>query len=202
MHAAVEPPVGLGVGGRTSTGRARSARPWSLREAPRRLQRFEAVGRRYPRGHRRPQSRSHCAFWRGRTVRWYSSTMFATTARTELATSIVGVSKLGIDQAMAVLTPQFLSLVPQFFFTDAETSVSCLAGSLRLCFLQEPRPPSTISYSMASKGSLPAHRFASKGESTSVSIRVIYLSTGNTRAPCGLTGIHLTGGYSAKRIKV
>ena len=39
---------------------------------------------------------------------------------------------------MAVLTPEFLSLVPQFFSTNTEESVCGLEGLLRLCFAQEP----------------------------------------------------------------
>jgi non-heme chloroperoxidase len=37
-----------------------------------------------------------------------------------------------------VLTPEFLSVVPQFLSTEAETSVRGLEGLLRLCFAQEP----------------------------------------------------------------
>jgi hypothetical protein len=39
---------------------------------------------------------------------------------------------------VSVLTPGFLSVVPQFLSTDAETSVCGLQGLLRLCFAQEP----------------------------------------------------------------
>lgn len=48
------------------------------------------------------------------------------------------VTKLGSEEAISVLTPEFLSLVPQFFSTDTETSVRGLQGLLRLCFAQEP----------------------------------------------------------------
>ena len=48
------------------------------------------------------------------------------------------VTKLGSEEAASVLTPEFLSLVPQFCSTDAETSVRGLDGLLRLCFAQEP----------------------------------------------------------------
>jgi len=47
------------------------------------------------------------------------------------------VTKLGSEEAASVLTPEFLSLVPQFFSTDTETSVSGLEGLLRLCFTHE-----------------------------------------------------------------
>ncbi len=48
------------------------------------------------------------------------------------------VTKLGSEQAMAVLTPDFLGVVPQFLSSDAETSVRGLEGLLRLCFAREP----------------------------------------------------------------
>ena len=49
-----------------------------------------------------------------------------------------GVTKLGSEEAMSVLTPEFLSVVPQFLSTDSETSVCGLEGLLRLCFAREP----------------------------------------------------------------
>ena len=49
-----------------------------------------------------------------------------------------GVTKLGSDEAMSVLTPEFLSLVPGFFTTDAEESVRSRESLLRLLFVQEP----------------------------------------------------------------
>ena len=51
-----------------------------------------------------------------------------------------GVTKLGSDEAMSVLTPEFVSLVPGFFSTDVEESVRSLDSLLRLCFAQEPLP--------------------------------------------------------------
>ena len=48
-----------------------------------------------------------------------------------------GVTKLGSDDALSVLTPEFLSLVPGFFSTDAVESVKSLEALLRLCFAQE-----------------------------------------------------------------
>jgi pimeloyl-ACP methyl ester carboxylesterase len=48
------------------------------------------------------------------------------------------VTKLGSEDAMSVLTPEFLNIVPQFLSTDAETSVRGLDGLLRLCFAREP----------------------------------------------------------------
>jgi non-heme chloroperoxidase len=53
--------------------------------------------------------------------------------------NIVGaVTKLGSDEAMSVLTSEFLSLVPGFFATDVEESVRSLEALLRMCFVQEP----------------------------------------------------------------
>ena len=49
-----------------------------------------------------------------------------------------GVTKLGSEDAMSVLTPEFLNVVPQFLATDAETSVRGLEGLLRLCFARKP----------------------------------------------------------------
>lgn len=51
---------------------------------------------------------------------------------------IGAVTKLGSEEAISVLTPEFLSLVPQLFSADTETSVRGLEGLLRLCFAQEP----------------------------------------------------------------
>lgn len=48
------------------------------------------------------------------------------------------VTKLGSEDAMSVLTPDFLNVVPQFLSADAETSVRGLEGLLRLCFGQQP----------------------------------------------------------------
>jgi pimeloyl-ACP methyl ester carboxylesterase len=48
-----------------------------------------------------------------------------------------GVTKLGSAEAMSVLTPEFLNVVPQFLSTDAETTVRGLQELLRLCFAQE-----------------------------------------------------------------
>ena len=45
-----------------------------------------------------------------------------------------GITKLGSDAAMSVISPEFLSLVPGFFATDVEESVRSLESLLRLCF--------------------------------------------------------------------
>jgi len=51
---------------------------------------------------------------------------------------IGGVTKLGSDQAISVLSPEFLSLIPGFLSRDTEDSVRSLQSLLRLCFVQEP----------------------------------------------------------------
>lgn len=48
------------------------------------------------------------------------------------------ITKLGSEQAMSVLTPDFLGLVPQFLSSEAEACVDGLEGLLRLCFAREP----------------------------------------------------------------
>jgi len=53
--------------------------------------------------------------------------------------NLVGaVTKLGTEQAMLVLTPEFLALVPGFFATDVEEGVRSLESLIRMCFAQEP----------------------------------------------------------------
>jgi len=49
-----------------------------------------------------------------------------------------GITKLGSDEAMSVITPAFLSLVPGFFSSDVEESVCSLESLLGMCFAQEP----------------------------------------------------------------
>jgi non-heme chloroperoxidase len=53
---------------------------------------------------------------------------------------IGAVTKLGSDEAISVLTPEFLGLVPGFFATDVEESVRTLESLLRLCFPQGLSP--------------------------------------------------------------
>src|SRR5215471_7447697 len=48
-----------------------------------------------------------------------------------------GVTKLGSDEAISVLGPKFLSLVPGFFAAGVEESVNTLASLLRICFAEE-----------------------------------------------------------------
>ena len=49
-----------------------------------------------------------------------------------------GITKLGSDEAMSVLTPEFLSLVPGFFATGVEESLRSLQSLIRLCLVQDP----------------------------------------------------------------
>jgi len=48
------------------------------------------------------------------------------------------VTKLGGEAAAAVLTPEFLALVPGMFSSDVGESVRALQSLLRLCFAREP----------------------------------------------------------------
>jgi non-heme chloroperoxidase len=49
-----------------------------------------------------------------------------------------GITKLGSDDAISVLTPEFLNLVPGFFAADVEESVRSLRSLLHICFAHEP----------------------------------------------------------------
>lgn len=51
---------------------------------------------------------------------------------------VSAITKLGNDEAISVLAPEFLSIVPGFFATDVEESVRTLQSFLRMCFAQEP----------------------------------------------------------------
>jgi len=51
-----------------------------------------------------------------------------------------GLTKLGTDAALSVLTPELLSLVPGLFASDADECTRSLSSLLRLCFAQEPAP--------------------------------------------------------------
>jgi non-heme chloroperoxidase len=48
-----------------------------------------------------------------------------------------GVTKLGSEEALSVITPAFLSLLPGFFSTDVEESARSLESLLRMCFFQK-----------------------------------------------------------------
>ena len=47
-------------------------------------------------------------------------------------------TKLGSDEAVSALTPEFLRLVPGFFSANAEESVGSLEALVRMCFVREP----------------------------------------------------------------
>jgi pimeloyl-ACP methyl ester carboxylesterase len=51
---------------------------------------------------------------------------------------VAGVTKLGSDEALSVLTPELLTLVPGFFATEVEESVRSLESLVRLFFVHEP----------------------------------------------------------------
>lgn len=51
---------------------------------------------------------------------------------------VSGITKLGSEEAMAVIAPEFLALVEGFFSANAEQSVSSLESLLRMCFVSEP----------------------------------------------------------------
>jgi non-heme chloroperoxidase len=55
-------------------------------------------------------------------------------------TLVDGITKLGSEEAVSVLTPEFLNLVPGFFSADVEESTRSLRTLLRLCVAQEPAP--------------------------------------------------------------
>lgn len=48
-----------------------------------------------------------------------------------------GITKLGSEAAVSVLTAEFVSLIPGFFSTDAGDSVQSLVSLLRMCFATE-----------------------------------------------------------------
>jgi pimeloyl-ACP methyl ester carboxylesterase len=49
-----------------------------------------------------------------------------------------GVTKLGSEEAMSVLTPEFLKLAPGFFAEETEESLRSMESLLRLCLVREP----------------------------------------------------------------
>jgi non-heme chloroperoxidase len=48
------------------------------------------------------------------------------------------ISKLGSEEAISVITPEFAELIPGFFSTDVGESVRSLESLIRLCFVREP----------------------------------------------------------------
>jgi non-heme chloroperoxidase len=48
------------------------------------------------------------------------------------------ITKIGTEDAMSVITPEFLGLVPGFFATNVDEGVRSLQSLLRMCFPQEP----------------------------------------------------------------
>jgi non-heme chloroperoxidase len=53
---------------------------------------------------------------------------------------IGGITKLGSDAAMSVISPEFFSLVPGFFSAEGEANLRSVESLLRMCFAQTPSP--------------------------------------------------------------
>jgi non-heme chloroperoxidase len=51
--------------------------------------------------------------------------------------SVAGVTRLGSDEALAVLAPEFLQLIPGFVSSDVEESVRSLEALVEMCFVHE-----------------------------------------------------------------
>lgn len=49
-----------------------------------------------------------------------------------------GITRLGSEEALSVLTPEFLNIVPGLLSDDPEQSAHGLESLLRMCFVQEP----------------------------------------------------------------
>jgi len=69
---------------------------------------------------------------------------------------IGAVTKLGSPEALSVLTPEFLEIVPHFFSTDAETTARGLERLLQLCFVRK-RSPSEFYMMLGYNLSVPAY---------------------------------------------
>lgn len=72
------------------------------------------------------------------------------------ANFIGGITKLGSDEATAVLTPEFLSLVPGFFTEDKDESKRSLESLLKMCFVNQPSD-AELSGMLEWNLSVPAH---------------------------------------------
>ena len=66
------------------------------------------------------------------------------------------ITKIGSDEAMSVITPELLSLVPGFFGTNVDESVRSLGSFLRLYFTDEP-PPEELFLMLGFNVSVPPH---------------------------------------------
>jgi pimeloyl-ACP methyl ester carboxylesterase len=67
-----------------------------------------------------------------------------------------GITKLGSDDALSVLTPEFLGHVPGFFSADVGESVRALGSLLRMCFTREP-PAEELYLMLGYNVSVPPH---------------------------------------------
>jgi non-heme chloroperoxidase len=72
------------------------------------------------------------------------------------AAFIGGITRLGSEAALAVITPEFLQLVPGLFSTDGEESIRGLEALLRLCFAREPSADE-LYVMLGYSASVPAH---------------------------------------------
>jgi non-heme chloroperoxidase len=54
---------------------------------------------------------------------------------------VAGISKLGTERALSVISPEFLALAPGFFSNDTMESIGALEALLRLVFQEVPSPP-------------------------------------------------------------
>ena len=69
---------------------------------------------------------------------------------------IGAITKIGTEEAMSVITPAFLSLVPGFFATNVDESIRSLESLLRLCFPREP-PAEELYLMLGYNVSVPPH---------------------------------------------
>lgn len=67
-----------------------------------------------------------------------------------------GISKLGSNEALAVLTPEFLGLVPGLLSDNADESTRALEKLVRLCFVQPPSQ-ADLAAMVADAVAVPAH---------------------------------------------
>jgi non-heme chloroperoxidase len=69
---------------------------------------------------------------------------------------VSAISKVGSEQALSVLTPEFLALVPGFFSNDAIESIGALEAMLRIvCY--DPLPPADLYTMLGFNAIVPPH---------------------------------------------
>jgi pimeloyl-ACP methyl ester carboxylesterase len=67
-----------------------------------------------------------------------------------------GISKLGSEEALEVLTPEFLALVPGLLSTDTSESTRALEALARLCFAR-PLPPAELAAMLEDSVAVPPY---------------------------------------------